>query len=230
MPCSGWPWRSPRPAPSTPSTRAKRTSRRSRPRRRPAGSTRPRRSPPASSRTLERLADLIVPADDKPGALQAEVAPWIDMLLNVNADLKAKYTTGLAWLDTAIAAQGAKDFASATPAQQTALLDVIAYKKNRTPENAAGIDFFVLARRMTCDGFYTSTGRHARRLHGQHAPGRLRRAAGGDRSRAEPKPAEVVSSRLESRRRLARAPRATAPCRSVDVAFSHSECETNRHP
>ena len=136
---------------------ARRTSRRSRPRRRPAASTRRRRSPPTSSRTLERLTDLIIPADDKPGALQAEVAPWIDTLLNVNADLKAKYTTGLAWLDTAIAANGATDFVSATPAQQTALLDVIAYKKNRTPENAAGIDFFVLARRMTCDGFYTST-------------------------------------------------------------------------
>ena len=106
--------------------------------------------------TLERLTDLIIPADDKPGALQAEVAPWIDMLLNVNADLKTKYTTGLAWLDAAVAADGAKDFVSATPAQQAALLDVIAYKKNRTPENAAGIDFFVLARRMTCDGFYTS--------------------------------------------------------------------------
>ena len=106
--------------------------------------------------TLERLTDLIIPADDKPGALQAEVAPWIDLLLNVNADLKAKFTTGLAWLDAAVAADGAKDFVSATPAQQAALLDVIAYKKNRTPENAAGIDFFVLARRMTCDGFYTS--------------------------------------------------------------------------
>ena len=106
--------------------------------------------------TLERLTDLIIPADDKPGALQAEVAPWIDLLLNVNADLKAKYTTGLAWLDAAVAADGAKGFVSATPAQQAALLDVIAYKKNRTPENAAGIDFFVLARRMTCDGFYTS--------------------------------------------------------------------------
>lgn len=106
--------------------------------------------------TLERLTDLIIPADDKPGAVQAEVAPWIDMLLNVNADLKAKYATGLAWLDAAVAGTGAKDFLSAAPAQQTALLDVIAYKKNRTPENATGIDFFVLARRMTCDGFYTS--------------------------------------------------------------------------
>lgn len=107
--------------------------------------------------TLERLTDLIVPADDKPGALQAGVAPWIDTLLAVNADLKAKYTSGLAWLDSAIAANGARDFVSATPAQQTALLDVIAFRRNRTTENAGGVDFFVLARRMTCDGFYTST-------------------------------------------------------------------------
>ena len=84
------------------------------------------------------------------------------MLLNVNADLKAN--TRPAWRGSTRrfgerrnGVNGAKDFVSATPAQQTALLDVIAYKKNRTPENAAGIDFFVLARRMTCDGFYTST-------------------------------------------------------------------------
>ena len=106
--------------------------------------------------TLERLTDLIIPADDKPGALQADVARWIDLLLDVNADLKAKYAAGLAWLDTAIATNGAADFVGATPAHQTALLDLIAYRGNRTPENGAGIDFFVLARRMTCDGFYTS--------------------------------------------------------------------------
>jgi gluconate 2-dehydrogenase gamma chain len=106
--------------------------------------------------TLERLTDLIIPADDKPGALQADVAPWIDTLLHVNADLKTKYSTGLAWLDTAMVASGSRNFVTATPAQQTALLDVIAYRRNRTPENGAGVDFFVLARRMTCDGFYTS--------------------------------------------------------------------------
>ena len=106
--------------------------------------------------TLERLTDLIIPADDKPGALQADVARWIDLLLDVNADLKATYAAGLAWLDTAIATNGAADFVGATPAHQTALLDLIAYRGNRTPENGAGIDFFVLARRMTCDGFYTS--------------------------------------------------------------------------
>jgi hypothetical protein len=110
--------------------------------------------------TLERLTDLIIPADDKPGARQAEVAPWIDTLLAVSAELKTKYTNGLAWLDTAIAASGAggaTDFVGATAAQQAALLDVIAFRRNRTADNAPGVDFFVLARRMTCDGFYTST-------------------------------------------------------------------------
>ena len=106
--------------------------------------------------TLERLTDLIVPADDKPGALQAEVARWIDTLLNVNADLKAKYVAGLAWLDTAAVAGGAADFVSATAAAQTAILDGIAYRRHRSTANGAGVDFFVLARRMTCDGFYTS--------------------------------------------------------------------------
>jgi gluconate 2-dehydrogenase gamma chain len=106
--------------------------------------------------TLEKLTDLIIPADAKPGAVQAGVAAWIDQLLTVNAELKAKYTSGFAWLDTRISQDGAKDFVSATPAQQTALLNVIAYRKNRSSENDPGIDFFPLARRMTADGFYTS--------------------------------------------------------------------------
>ena len=106
--------------------------------------------------TLETLTDLIIPADDKPGAKQADVAAWIDQLLNVNAELKTKYAAGLAWLDTRIAQAAAKDFATATLAQQAALLDVIAYRRNRSPENDAGIEFFTLARRMTADGFYTS--------------------------------------------------------------------------
>lgn len=106
--------------------------------------------------TLERLTDLIIPADHKPGALQAGVAAWIDTLLDVNDGLKAKYAAGLTWIDEALVKAGAKDFVSATPAQQTALLDLIAFRKNRTPENEAGVDFFVLLRRMTADGFYTS--------------------------------------------------------------------------
>ncbi len=117
----------------------------------------PKALTPSQFRTLERLADLIVPVENgKPGALQAGVPAWIDTLLNVNEDLKSRYVAGLGWLDTTITAQGGTSFVSATPVQQTALLDVIAFRENRTPDNAPGVDFFTLARRMTVDGFYTS--------------------------------------------------------------------------
>lgn len=108
-------------------------------------------------RTLERLTDLIIPADgEKPGALRVEVPAWIDSLLDVNAELKDRYTAGLAWIDETMKERHGSDFANAAPENQRALLDQIAYQKNRSPELDAGIDFFILARRMTVDGFYTS--------------------------------------------------------------------------
>lgn len=117
----------------------------------------PKALSPAQFHTLERLTDLIIPVENgKPGALDSRVPPWIDSLLAVNDQLKAKYVAGLGWLDTTMTARAGTDFASATPAQQTALLDLIAFKKNASPELNDGIEFFVLARRMTADGFYTS--------------------------------------------------------------------------
>lgn len=105
-------------------------------------------------RTLERLTDLIIPVEN--GASEAGVAGWIDMLASANGQLKAIYTDGLAWLDKAMTSRGATDFVSASQAQQTVMLDLIAYRKNESPELAPGIEFFTWARRMTVDGFYTS--------------------------------------------------------------------------
>lgn len=108
-------------------------------------------------RTLDRLTDLIVPAEDGgPSASDAGVAAWIDLLVDVNDALKWIYTSGVEWLDAAMRQEGASDFLSASHAQQTALLDRIAYERNETPELAPGIEFFRWARRMTVDGFYTS--------------------------------------------------------------------------
>ena len=111
----------------------------------------------AEFRTLERLTDLIIPVENgRPGALAAGVPAWIDALANVNGELKAKYSTGLAWLDTTMTARVGRNFVSATPEEQAALLDVIAFRKNTSAELDPGITFFTLARRMTVDGFYTS--------------------------------------------------------------------------
>ena len=108
-------------------------------------------------KTLERLTDLIIPVEKgAPGALAAGAAAWIDMMASENAELKGIYTKGLGWLDTAMVQRGQKDFVSAPPARQTDVLDLIAYRRNQTPELAPGVEFFSWARRMTVDAFYTS--------------------------------------------------------------------------
>jgi gluconate 2-dehydrogenase gamma chain len=108
-------------------------------------------------RTLVRLTDLIIPVENgKPGAVAAGAAAWIDMLASENAQLKDIYTKGLAWIDGTMSKRGSEDFVSATAEQQTALLDLIAYRRNQSPELAPGIEFFTMARRMTVDAFYTS--------------------------------------------------------------------------
>jgi len=107
--------------------------------------------------TLERLTDLIIPVENgAPGAVAAGAAAWIDMLTSENAQLKQIYTTGLAWLDASMKTRGAADFVSAPAAEQTAMLDRIAYRRNQSAELAPGIEFFTWARRMTVDAFYTS--------------------------------------------------------------------------
>ena len=108
-------------------------------------------------RTLERLTDLIIPVENgAPGALAAGAAAWIDLISSENDELRGIYKEGFAWIDGAMKKRGAADFVSATPDQQTALLDLIAYRRNESPELAPGIEFFAWVRRMTVDAFYTS--------------------------------------------------------------------------
>lgn len=117
----------------------------------------PRAFDAAEFRTLERLTDLIIPVEnERPGALAAGAAAWIDLIASENDRLQKIYKDGFAWLDAAMVKRGAATFVSATPDQQTALLDVIAFRRNETPELAPGIAFFAWVRRMTVDAFYTS--------------------------------------------------------------------------
>jgi gluconate 2-dehydrogenase gamma chain len=121
------------------------------------GGYRPKALSDPEYRTLVRLTDLIIPVEDgKPGAVAAGAAAWIDMLASENAQLKDIYTTGLAWIDDTMRKRGATDFVSAAVAEPTALLDLIAYRRNQSPELDGGIQFFTWVRRMTVDAFYTS--------------------------------------------------------------------------
>jgi hypothetical protein len=132
-----------------------------------SGTYAPKTFSAAQYQTLERLTDIIIPVEHgalgalgpvengAPGAVAAGAAAWIDMISSENDELKARYAKGFAWLDGTMKGRGAADFVSATAAQQTELVDLIAYRRNASPELTPGIEFFTLVRRMTVDAFYT---------------------------------------------------------------------------
>jgi hypothetical protein len=108
-------------------------------------------------KTIERLADLIIPADDvSKGALEAGAPEFIDLLASHNSELAAIYTGGLAWLDRQSGRRYGSRFIECDAKQQSAVLDLIAYRKNESPELDPGIRFFDWMRKMTVDAFYTS--------------------------------------------------------------------------
>jgi hypothetical protein len=101
--------------------------------------------------TLRKLSEIIVP-----GATKGNTAEFVDLLSSQNPEMAAIFTGGLAWLDYAMNRTYHATFLGAKSAEQTAMLDLIAYRKNETPELAAGIRFFVWARRLSVDAYYTS--------------------------------------------------------------------------
>jgi gluconate 2-dehydrogenase gamma chain len=109
--------------------------------------------------TLRKLAELIVPADDvSPSALESGACEFIDLLASNNDELAARYTGGIAWLDRQMLGRYNANFVDAKPEQQTAMLDLIAFRKNggESSDLGPGIQFFMWARMMVVDAFYTS--------------------------------------------------------------------------
>lgn len=102
--------------------------------------------------TLDELAEWIVP-----GAKANKSAQFIDFLCAATDDMKIIFTGGLAWMDDAMRKRAdGHDFLHASKDQQKALLDLIAYRENESPELGPGIHFFDWARRLVVDAYYTS--------------------------------------------------------------------------
>jgi gluconate 2-dehydrogenase gamma chain len=107
--------------------------------------------------TIGKLSEIIIPADEVSGsALDAGAPEFIDIIANHNDEIATILLGGLSWLDRQMERKHGETFLAATPQQQTAMLDVIAYRKNATGGNAAGVRFFDWMRRLSADAFYTS--------------------------------------------------------------------------
>jgi gluconate 2-dehydrogenase gamma chain len=107
--------------------------------------------------TVRLLVDLIIPKDERSGsATDAGVPEFMDFMM---VDQPARQTAmrgGLAWIDRESLDRNDKPFIACTAAQQTALLDDIAWPRRGARELSHGINFFTSFRDLTSSGFWTT--------------------------------------------------------------------------
>ncbi len=141
---------------------------------------------PHEYQMLERLAELIIPADQRSGSAKDAGAPeFIDLLCSQNQELADLYTGGLLWLDRQVERHTGQPFLEASRQQQEEMLGLLDtearrleeirsaerfavfeentnyggfrdYRSVPSGELGPGARFFVWLRRMTVDAFYTS--------------------------------------------------------------------------
>jgi hypothetical protein len=115
---------------------------------------------PNEYRTVEVLTDLILPAMEdsshqpQPGAKDAGVAEFIDFMVYSDPSLQPQFRDGLTWLDNA--SKPVASFTALSAEQQNALLERLAYKAKYRESEKTGQQFFLLFRKYTVMGFYTS--------------------------------------------------------------------------
>jgi hypothetical protein len=132
-------------------------------------------------RTITRLAELIVPADEQSGSSVDAGAPeFIDLLCSQNEKLGQIYSGGLLWIEARMRRTRSVSFLEASEPQQTALLNELVeaqrsqaardassdpnavyrqfrdYRVEPRTDLVAGVLFFDWVRKMTVDAYYTS--------------------------------------------------------------------------
>ena len=105
---------------------------------------------------VERLTDLIIPTEDTPGARDAGVSEFVDLMVSRDPELQRDFRAGLGWLNQRGRQTWGKAFVMLHPDQQTTLLESLAYRKKFRPDDEEGQKFFNFVRDYTVMGFYTS--------------------------------------------------------------------------
>lgn len=107
--------------------------------------------------TITVLCDIIIPKDEVSGsASEAKVPEFIEFIVHDMPSHQVPLKGGLRWLDLQCLKRYNKTFRECSAAEQTELVDQIAYPKKAKPEMSQGVQFFSLMRNLTATGFYTS--------------------------------------------------------------------------
>lgn len=105
---------------------------------------------------LDQLSEIIIPKDESPGAREAGVAEFIDFMVANDPELQWPFRYGLDWLNARATALYGGAFSALPGDQQAALLRPLADPRSSRGTDADGRRFFVLMRRYTVMGYYTS--------------------------------------------------------------------------
>ena len=119
---------------------------------------------PHEWQTVRALVDIIIPKDERSGsATDAGVPEFMDFMMLDQPARQVPMRGGLAWLDLECQKRFDKLFIDCAPAEQTALLDDIAWPSRVvTPPNDPphplrhGVAFFTSFRDLTAAGFWTT--------------------------------------------------------------------------
>ena len=107
--------------------------------------------------TITLLADIIIPKDHISGsASDAKVPDFIEFIVKDIPSHKLPMRGGLRWLDLQCLKRYNKAFLACSGAQQTELLDQIAYPEKALKEMQPGVNFFNRMRDLTASGFFSS--------------------------------------------------------------------------
>lgn len=129
--------------------------------------------------TVATIAELIIPKTDTPGAREAGVPAFIDVMLADwgDDDQRQMFTVGLANVDERSRAAVGKDFIGCTPAQQAEILQDLDYElaRLRDTKSDTSKNFFQAMKWLTLTGYYTSevgatTEQHFRVVPGSYEP------------------------------------------------------------
>ncbi len=122
---------------------------------------------PHQNETVATIAELIIPKTDTPGARDAGVPAFIDVMLADWGDDEQRqfFTAGLANVDERSRAAFGKDFVGCTVQQQTQILTDL-------DAELASKSFFQAMKWLTLTGYYTSEVGATTELHYRVVPGR----------------------------------------------------------
>lgn len=105
---------------------------------------------------ISRIADLIIPETDTPGAIGAGVPSYIDLVISRNTDQQLVVADGLRWLDGESNKLAGKKFIELEEDQQLSLLEPLCEACDAKNTRARNVQFFSLIKSLTADGYYTS--------------------------------------------------------------------------